>query len=174
MPPAVPAILGRRPSNDTRTFTGAAAPSTRLIRRRTVAAPQRVSCGFSPTISAGPSTVKRIFSRMYRFGVPRARFTDNTTHNLLRIVRELVANAIRHGRAKTVRIAGEEHDGTIRFSVRDDGCGFDPETAPGPAQGHFGLRGIRERLNALNGTLTVESAPGQGTKATVVLAANAQ
>ena len=113
-------------------------------------------------------------SAAVRFNVPREKLSESTAHAILRIVRELVANAIRHGRAKTVRIAGEEHDGTIRFSVRDDGCGFDPETAPGPAQGHFGLRGIRERLNALNGTLTVESAPGQGTKATVVLAANAQ
>lgn len=102
-----------------------------------------------------------------RFNVPRARFTDNTAHALLRIIRELVTNAIRHGRATNVWVAGSREGGRLLFSVRDDGCGFDPDTAPGVLQGHFGLQGIRERLRLLNGRLSVESAPGSGTKITV-------
>ena len=102
-----------------------------------------------------------------RFNVPRERLSEPTTHDVLRIVRELVVNAIRHGRATQIRIAGECRDGFVRFSVRDDGCGFDPKDAPGPQAGHFGLQGIRERIEARNGTLTLDSSPGHGTKAVV-------
>lgn len=83
------------------------------------------------------------------------------------MVRELVVNAIRHGKAKSVWIAGECSNGRISFSVRDDGCGFDMASAPGPREGHFGLQGIRERVNAANGSIEIESAPGEGTKVTV-------
>ena len=104
-----------------------------------------------------------------RFNVPRERLSETTVHAVLRIVRELVVNAIRHGGAKHVKIAGECHDGTISFSVRDDGAGFDPATAPGPEQGHFGLLGVRERLEDFNGELKVESEAGKGAKATVTM-----
>ena len=98
-----------------------------------------------------------------RFNVPRKLFTDNTAHALMRIVRELVLNAIRHGHAKSVKIAGSRENGQLLFSVRDDGCGFDPSNVPGIGQGHFGLQGVRERLRLLKGSVDVESASGAGT-----------
>ena len=105
-----------------------------------------------------------------RLNVPRNRITDNTAHAILRIIRELVTNAIRHGGADKIRIAGSYDRGRISFSVRDNGSGFDPAQAPGMDEGHFGLHGIRERLAALNGSLEIESHAGQGTKATITLA----
>lgn len=107
-----------------------------------------------------------------RFNVPRDRFSESTAHAVLKTVRELVANAVRHGQAKSVRIAGECHGSTVRFSVRDDGRGFDAATAPGPAKGHFGLHGIRERLKSFKGALDVRSEPGHGTEVTVTLNIN--
>ena len=104
-----------------------------------------------------------------RFNVPRERLSEPVVHAVLRIVRELVVNAIRHGGAKSVKVAGECHGGTISFSVRDDGRGFDPATAPGPGQGHFGLQGVRERLDKFNGSLTVDSRPGRGTRMSVTM-----
>lgn len=101
-----------------------------------------------------------------RFGVPRTLLTDNTAHDVLRIIRELVLNGIRHGDATRVWIAGAVERSTLWFSVRDNGKGFDPEQAPGVADGHFGLQGIRERLQPLGGTLEIESNPG-GTRAVV-------
>ena len=104
-----------------------------------------------------------------RFNVPRERLSESLTHAILRIIRELVVNAIRHGQTKHIRIAGEMHENTVSFSVADNGRGFDPKAAPGPEQGHFGLLGIRERIEDFNGTLKIASAPGKGAKFTVTL-----
>ena len=104
-----------------------------------------------------------------RFSIPRSRLSDKTAHDILRIARELASNAVRHGGAENVSIRGSLSGGTITMSVSDDGCGFDVDSCPGPSQGHFGLQGIRDRIRCFNGTLTIESAPGRGTTATVTL-----
>lgn len=104
-----------------------------------------------------------------RFNVPRERLSETTTHAILRIVRELAVNAIRHGGARHVKVAGEYHAGVISFSVQDDGCGFSPEGAPGPESGHFGLLGVRERIEAFDGTLEAHSAPGEGARFVITL-----
>ena len=104
-----------------------------------------------------------------RFNVSREMVSDNTAHAILRIIRELVINATRHGRATTIKVAGAVEDGRLLFSVKDNGCGFNPESAPGIEDGHFGIQGIRERITAFNGDLVIESAPGKGTKATISL-----
>ena len=52
-----------------------------------------------------------------RFNVPRTRFTDNTARTILNIVRELTSNAVRHGHATEVRVAGSLEGETLRFSV---------------------------------------------------------
>lgn len=104
-----------------------------------------------------------------RFNVPRNRLTDNTAHTILRIIRELATNAIRHGRATDIQIAGGIEGDQLTFSVYDNGCGFDPETVPGIAEGHFGLLGIRERIDLLGGELSVRSGNGNGTKISIRL-----
>ena len=104
-----------------------------------------------------------------RFDGRRSAISDATAHAMLNIVRELVANAVMHGRANHVRITGEVGANGLSLSVRDDGCGFDPEHRPGTGEGHFGIDGIRARLEKINGTLKIESAPGNGTKATITI-----
>ena len=107
---------------------------------------------------------------LVRFNMPRRKIPDNEFHNILCIIRELVVNAVRHGRAKIVRIAGTLDKGRILFSVTDDGCGFNPKVAPGMEQGHFGIEGVTERAKALDGTVRVASTPGKGTRVTVTVA----
>lgn len=105
-----------------------------------------------------------------RFRVPRARLSDALAHATLRIVRELSINAIRHGGAKTIRIAGCIDGDLLKFSVSDDGRGFDPESAPSIDQGHFGLQGIRERVDTFGGSISIDSSPGRGTRVDVTVA----
>lgn len=104
-----------------------------------------------------------------RFNVPRERFSDNMAHAILRIVRELTVNAIRHGKATKIKIAGSIEDNAMKFSVRDNGTGFDIKRAPGFSEGHYGLLGIRERIEAFEGDFTLESDIGHGTRATITL-----
>ena len=68
-----------------------------------------------------------------------------------------------------VKIAGCLESDRLLFSVQDDGCGFDPENHPGVRQGHFGLQGIRERVNRFGGTVEIASAPGKGTKVSITI-----
>jgi len=106
---------------------------------------------------------------LVRFNVPRERFSDKTAHAILHIIRELATNAVRHGHAMHIRVAGSIDGDTLLFSVRDDGCGFDPSACPGMDEGHFGLQGVRERVNNLEGEMSIESEPGKGTKVSIAV-----
>ena len=87
---------------------------------------------------------------------------------LIRIVREAIANAGRHGRAGQVEVELDRNGGTAcRLRIVDDGTGFDPGLVePG---GGFGLVSMRERAEALGGRFRLVSAPGGGTEIVVVL-----
>lgn len=84
---------------------------------------------------------------------------------LFRACKELLSNAIKHGRARELVVAVHWQDGGVRIVVDDDGCGFDRDRTLGPdgRQG-LGLAGIRERISSFGGRLLVESEPGQGTR----------
>ena len=104
-----------------------------------------------------------------RFNIPRTRLSDPTAHAILRIIRELATNAIRHGGAKSIAVAGAIDRNHLLVSVRDDGCGFDPDSRPRLTEGHFGLHGISERIRQFNGTMRIESTPGRGTRVEIAL-----
>lgn len=108
-----------------------------------------------------------------RFNVPRERLSDNTTHSILHIIRELASNAIRHGNATEIRIAGAIENGRLLFSVSDNGSGFNPENRPTATDGHFGLQGIQDRVDGLEGDMTIQSTPGKGTKVSISIKATA-
>jgi len=80
---------------------------------------------------------------------------------LFRVAQEALNNALRHAGARTARLVLRPLDGGLVLAVRDDGVGFDPAR---PKRGRsLGLASMRERLRLVNGTLDIESAPGQGT-----------
>jgi len=81
---------------------------------------------------------------------------------VLRIVREAVTNAARHGKARRVAIVLSSMGGPS-LTIEDDGVGFDPSTT----NGGFGLVSMRERARAMGADLSIGSAPGQGTTVTV-------
>lgn len=82
--------------------------------------------------------------------------------NLYRIVQESVTNAMRHARATTMEIAmARGEDGTVQLTIKDNGVGMNLCNVD---QGkHFGLLGMRERVQALHGSFQLDSLPGQGT-----------
>lgn len=97
----------------------------------------------------------------------RLPFDDAAAHSILSILRELLSNAVTHGKASRFSISGLIKDRQLVFTVRDNGCGFDSSSAPAQEEGHFGLSGVRERLRKLSGKITISSAPNEGTVVTL-------
>ena len=85
---------------------------------------------------------------------------------LYRIIQEALANVIRHARATKVRVElARDPAGTLHCGIRDDGIGFDVAALVSGAEPRgLGLIGIRERLNAVSGTLKIRSVRGRGTE----------
>lgn len=80
--------------------------------------------------------------------------------SIFRICQEAITNIGRHSQSPRARIEFVAEGDEVRLTVRDWGIGFCPQEV-GP--GHFGLRGVKERVRLLGGTLSIESSPGQGT-----------
>ena len=99
-------------------------------------------------------------------GDPRA-LPRQIENNLLRIGQEAVANAIRHGEPRSVRIDLCYATQAIELSVEDDGKGFSMEHAAGSASGHFGLMGMKERAERIGARLEISAASGRGAKVKV-------
>jgi signal transduction histidine kinase len=81
-----------------------------------------------------------------------------------RVAQEALQNAARHSSASAVGVDVGTHNGSVELVVRDDGRGFDPTTIPQLVRdGHFGIAGMRERVQMAGGACSVESEPGGGT-----------
>lgn len=92
---------------------------------------------------------------------------DATQEALLRVTREAIINAIRHGGAETVKVQ-LRRDGALRLSVIDDGAGFDVAQAAAEP-GRMGLRSMDARVRAVGGEIVIDSRPGHGTRVDVTL-----
>jgi signal transduction histidine kinase len=90
-----------------------------------------------------------------------------------RIVQEALTNVANHAHAGECRVQLQRLDSTVLVIVDDDGRGFDPGVKSRLRTG-LGLLGMRERVAQLTGTLKLESAPGRGTRLSVVLPVTAR
>ena len=79
---------------------------------------------------------------------------------LLRVCQEALANVRKHAAAQQVAVRLSYADDVVRLTVADDGAGFDPELITAG----YGLRGMRDRVAQVGGTIRVTSAPGTGTQ----------
>lgn len=103
---------------------------------------------------------------------PARRLAPMIENNLLRIGQEAVSNAVKHAQARTIELALHFESARVRLLVRDDGRGFDPA---GPrAEGHFGLRGMKERVEQMNGELSIRGGEAGGTCVEVAVPVSAQ
>jgi signal transduction histidine kinase len=89
---------------------------------------------------------------------------------LYRIVQEVLTNAAKHAKAGQVWIRIGRKSGRLCCSIEDDGVGFDVQAVQSDWKRRgLGLIGMQERLNAIGGTLSIDSAPGQGTRLMIQL-----
>jgi len=84
------------------------------------------------------------------------------THELLMVAREALFNAILHGHPQSIGVRTQFSAGVLELLIQDDGLGFDLG-ADFQENGHYGLQGMKERIQRLGGTLTIESRPRRGT-----------
>ena len=88
------------------------------------------------------------------------RLPTGTEVVLLRVCQEALANVRKHAGARQVRVRLCYAGTTVRLTVTDDGKGFDP----GGTNGGYGLKGMRDRVSQVGGTVEVASVPGRGTE----------
>jgi signal transduction histidine kinase len=79
---------------------------------------------------------------------------------LFRVAQEALNNVVHHANARVASVTLRNMDGGLLLAVRDDGDGFDQSLAA--ERMHLGLASMRERISLVNGTLDIESVPGEG------------
>jgi signal transduction histidine kinase len=106
------------------------------------------------------------------FDPPSMRAPASLQHELEQLIREAVANAVRHGEAKRITIAIAEKEGLLELRIADDGNGFPVEGAFADADLRargVGPRSLHERVQALRGTLALVSDHDTGSVLTLFL-----
>jgi signal transduction histidine kinase len=95
----------------------------------------------------------------------KGRYAPKVETALYRIIQEALTNVTKHARAKNVEIQLTNVAKNLHCLVHDDGVGFDaPSVLSSKERSGLGLVGIRERLNAVGGTVEIDSAVGRGTE----------
>ena len=89
------------------------------------------------------------------------RMPMNYETAIFRLVQESVNNAIKHGSAKEIRVNFEWLKENVNISIKDNGTGFDMALTK---QNSFGIVGMKERIDLLDGTIDIQSEIGQGTR----------
>jgi two-component system sensor histidine kinase DegS len=90
---------------------------------------------------------------------------------IFRLVQECVTNALKHAKATSVNLEITFQKQMVKITIQDNGVGFNVELteARASAGSHFGLMGMRERVELLEGRLDIESAIGEGTRISMLI-----
>jgi signal transduction histidine kinase len=101
----------------------------------------------------------------------RQLLPENVRLTLFRVFQQALTNVLRHSQATEVRVRFTVDAEEARLEVTDNGAGFSvpPNWMGFVRQGHYGLAGAAERVNALGGVLLVESQPEQSTTVTAII-----
>jgi signal transduction histidine kinase len=131
---------------------------------------REISRGIHPAILSEGGLAPALRTLVRRSAIPvvletrfAGRLPDGVERAAYYVVSEMLANAAKHAQASTVYVDLGRADGALHVSVRDDGIG-----GADPARGS-GLVGLRDRVEALGGTIAVQSPRGAGTAVEVVL-----
>jgi signal transduction histidine kinase len=98
---------------------------------------------------------------------PHSRLVPEVEDAIYRLVQEALTNVSKHAAAERATVSVRESNGSVAVEVHDEGIGFDLDESGGG----FGLIGMRERAELVDGTLAVVSAPGEGTTVSIAVPA---
>lgn len=112
----------------------------------------------------------------FRIAAPQIKFNyyrkgnvpvlaENAKINIFRIVQELLTNVVKHSNAKEVSLQLIKHNNSLMISIEDDGTGFDTREA----KKGIGLTSVESRVQILNGNLSIDTAPQNGTFISIFL-----
>ena len=99
------------------------------------------------------------FDLAYDRGRAPSRLLGEIESTVYRLVQEAINNVVKHAQAETLQVEVVEANGSVVVTIRDDGSGFET-SRPG---GGFGLVGMRERVELVDGRFVIDSTPGRGT-----------
>ncbi|MBC8473743.1 MAG: sensor histidine kinase [Candidatus Omnitrophica bacterium] len=126
-----------------------------------------------------PAVLRDFFSQCTKAASIKIEFNENmkdiklnkdTEITLYRIIQEAIYNIQKHSMAKVAKINLICASSQLQLFIEDNGVGFDTEEYKKQYDvSKMGLRGIRERVDILNGTFSIDSAPNRGTKLTIML-----
>jgi PAS domain S-box-containing protein len=177
-------LLGLSALQETRTVKAARAQARDLhqVATRALAEVRRLAWGLRPSVldDLGLATAVERYAEDFgrargvtvtleTAGLDGARMPVAVETALYRIMQEALSNIARHADAHQVRVRLERQGATVALVVEDDGHGFDlarPPVASGAARG-LGIHSMRERAAVHRGALTINSAPGSGTRVAV-------
>jgi signal transduction histidine kinase len=86
---------------------------------------------------------------------------------LYRIAEQAIANVAQHANATHMRVKLTREYGGLELYVSDDGCGFELENVE--REGRYGIQGMLERANMIDGDLEIKSQPGEGTSIRLIV-----
>jgi PAS domain S-box-containing protein len=173
-------LVGLRALQDAPALDDARARAAELRRlaARTLEEVRRLSWGLRPVAldelglvaaleqyAARYAGARSIAVEVHARGLDGARLPDPVETALYRIVQEALTNVAKHAGARTVSVVLQRQPEGVQAIVTDDGGGFDVRRALAVAGAgtHLGLHGMRERAALLDGEVTIESTPGEGT-----------
>lgn len=168
--------LGRRIGKATPAVHAKLVEAIDLVER-TIRMVQRITSDLRPRLlddlGIGPALewLAAEFTRRWKIAatamvtLTSTRVGGNAATSLFRIVQESLTNVARHARAGRVEIRLGEVTDHLELEVEDDGVGISPAAIDGAQS--FGLIGLRERVQELNGSLTITGAPGAGTRVAI-------
>ncbi|MGH1332681.1 MAG: sensor histidine kinase [Exiguobacterium indicum] len=121
--------------------------------------------GFVPTLERYLRHIQEISNIPVHFNYLGGGERIDSTYEVavFRIVQEAVQNAVKHSKASDIRIIIEQYQHSVRIHVKDNGVGFDFDSIVASCDESFGLVGMRERIELIDGEFDIETQPGKGT-----------
>ncbi len=96
--------------------------------------------------------------------IGRESYSDDILILVFRTIRELIFNVVKHAQASMIKIDMKEKEGKLYVKIEDDGTGFEPDSIGQHRKNKgFGLFSVKERMQNINGGLSIDTGPGKGT-----------